>query len=189
MQFRFEVLDKIKDLKPEYICIVSNQGGIESGMVFEMNFIDKMRYIESSIREYTGIPTYSEYCATNSKESPMRKPNTGMLEKIFRTINSGLNFTKSGLKSIEKDECLMIGDASGKPGQFSNSDLNTSENFGIDYLDVEELSDFESSLFTAFSYAWQKYLNGKEVNVVQWVKENSKELLKAAKETLNSSKQ
>ena len=25
MQFRFEVLDKIKDLKPEYICIVSNQ--------------------------------------------------------------------------------------------------------------------------------------------------------------------
>ena len=141
MQFRFEVLDKIKDLKPEYICIVSNQGGIESEMVFEMNFIDKMRYIESSIREYTGIPTYSEYCATNSKESPMRKPNTGMLEKIFRTINSGLHFTKSGLKSIEKEECLMIGDASGKPGQFSNSDLKTAENFGIDYLDVEEFVD------------------------------------------------
>ena len=49
----------------------------------------------------------------------------------------------------------------GKPGQFSNSDLKTAENFGIDYLDVEEfvdiygkndseeLSDFESSLFTA----------------------------------------
>ena len=95
----------------------------------------------------------------------------------------------------------MIGDASGKPGQFSNSDLKTAECFSIDYLDVEEfvdiygkndseeLSDFESSLFTAFSYAWQKYLNGKEVNVVQWVKENSKELLKAAKETFNSSKQ
>ena len=68
----------------------------------------------------------------------MRKPNTGMLEKIFRTINSGLHFTKSGLKSIEKEECLMIGDASGKPGQFSNSDLKTAEHFGIDYLDVED---------------------------------------------------
>jgi DNA 3'-phosphatase len=138
MRLRFDVLDKIKDLKPEYICIVSNQGGIELEMVFEMHFIDKMRYIESSIREYTGIPVYSEYCATNSKESPMRKPNTGMLEKIFRTINSGLHFTKSGLKSIEKEECLMIGDASGKPGQFSSSDKDTAERFNIDYLDVED---------------------------------------------------
>ena len=33
---------------------------------------------------------------------------------------------------------LMIGDASGKPGQFSDSDKKTAENFGIDYLDVED---------------------------------------------------
>ena len=44
-----------------------------------------------------------------------------------------------------------------------------------------ELTDFESTLFTTFSYAWQSYLRGEEVNVVQWVKENSAELLEAAR--------
>lgn len=40
--------------------------------------------------------------------------------------------------SVEKSEMLMIGDASGKPGQFSDSDKKCAENFGIDYLDVED---------------------------------------------------
>jgi len=40
-----------------------------------------------------------------------------------------------------------------------------------------ELTDFESALFTAFSDAWQQYLGGKEVNVAQWAKEHSTELL------------
>ena len=38
------------------------------------------------------------------------------------------------IKSIS----LMIGDASGKEGQFSDSDKKTAENFGIDYMDVED---------------------------------------------------
>lgn len=33
----------------------------------------------------------------------------------------------------------MIGDASGKPNQFSDSDKRTAENFGIDYIDVDDL--------------------------------------------------
>lgn len=33
----------------------------------------------------------------------------------------------------------MIGDASGKEGQFSDSDKKTAENFGIDYIDVNDL--------------------------------------------------
>lgn len=37
-----------------------------------------------------------------------------------------------------KEKALMIGDASSKPGQFSDSDKKTAENFGIDYMDVEE---------------------------------------------------
>lgn len=31
-----------------------------------------------------------------------------------------------------------VGDASGKEGQFSDIDKKTAENFGIDYLDVED---------------------------------------------------
>ena len=40
--------------------------------------------------------------------------------------------------NFDKDDALMIGDASGKTGQFSDSDKKTAENFGIDYLDVED---------------------------------------------------
>ena len=39
---------------------------------------------------------------------------------------------------VSKEEMLMIGDASGKPGQFSDSDKKTAENFGIDYLDISD---------------------------------------------------
>ena len=37
-----------------------------------------------------------------------------------------------------KQKSLMIGDASGKEGQFSDSDKKTAENFGIDYMDVND---------------------------------------------------
>ena len=52
----------------------------------------------------------------------------------------------------------------------------------------DELSCFESALFTAFSDAWQSYLQGEQVNVKQWAKEHSKELLEAAKEELKEQK-
>lgn len=51
-----------------------------------------------------------------------------------------------------------------------------------------ELTGFESALFTAFSYAWQSYLRGEEVNVAQWAKENSAELLEAARFQLGKQK-
>ena len=37
-----------------------------------------------------------------------------------------------------KSVSLMIGDASGKECQFSDSDKKTAENFGIDYMDVDD---------------------------------------------------
>jgi hypothetical protein len=46
--------------------------------------------------------------------------------------NVGYNFNY--IKSVS----LMIGDASGKEGQFSDSDKKTAENFGIDYMDVDD---------------------------------------------------
>ena len=51
---------------------------------------------------------------------------TRCLKHLFRPDN------------LTKDDCLMIGDASGKEGQFSDSDKMTAENFGIDYLDAED---------------------------------------------------
>lgn len=68
------------------------------------------------------------YCASNDKNDPNRKPNTGMLEKLCYDHNLSYN----------KKEMIMIGDASGKPGDFSDSDKKCAENFDIDYIDVRD---------------------------------------------------
>ena len=131
MKFRYEVLDKIKEVKPEYLLIVSNQGGIESGFISQSDFSTKIECICRTIREYCHCPCYAMYCVTNDKSDSYRKPNTGMLEYLTeRYIGDDFDYIKS--------VSLMIGDASGKEGQFSDSDKKTAENFGIDYMDAEE---------------------------------------------------
>lgn len=135
MEFRFDVLDAIKYMKPDYILIVSNQGGIESGFVDLDNFQAKVEYIACAIQEYCECKAYCEYCTTNNKEDPYRKPNIGMLNHLTeKYIGDDFEYIKS--------VSLMIGDASGKEGQFSDSDKKTAENFGIDYMDVDDFISY-----------------------------------------------
>ena len=134
MRIRFDVLDAIKELEPICIFIVSNQGGIEKGFVNRRNFEFKMEYIIRSIKEYVGCCTEYSYCESNDKANHYRKPNTGMLESMLTRALKHLFRPEN----LQKDDCLMIGDASGKEGQFSDSDRKTAENFGIDYIDVED---------------------------------------------------
>lgn len=131
MKIRFDVLDAIKKLNPEYILIVSNQGGIELGLVNEGHFNLKLNYICKSIEEYCNCSCYCTYCVSNNESDQFRKPNVGMLEHLTE-LNVGDDF------DCIKPKSLMIGDASGKGGQFSDSDKKTAENFGIDYIDVED---------------------------------------------------
>ena len=136
MRLKFDVIDAIKKLNPEYILIVSNQGGIESGFVDRYDFKIKSEYITRAIREYCGCKSYSMYCETNDKTDIYRKPNTGMLDYLTELyVGDDFNYIKQ--------KSLMIGDASGKEGQFSDSDKKTAENFGIDYMDV---NDFVNAL-------------------------------------------
>ena len=128
MKLKFDVLDAIKKLNPELICIVTNQGGIEKGFVDRVNWVKKADYIVSCIEEYTTIGTMYEYCSTDNKHCQRRKPNVGILQHIMNLFSD----------KYDKFYCLMIGDASGKEGQFSDSDKKTAENFGIDYLDVAD---------------------------------------------------
>ena len=131
MKLRFDVLDSIKKLNPEYVLIVSNQGGIESGFVDTHDFNSKCEYITRAIREYCGCECYAMYCDSNNKSDPYRKPNTKMLETLLEDyVGDDFDFIKQ--------KSLMIGDASGKEGQFSDSDKKTAENFGIDYMDVDD---------------------------------------------------
>lgn len=134
MRIKFDVLDAIKKLNPKYILIVSNQGGIESGFVDAYDFSVKSEYIGRAIREYCGCQCYCEYCETNNKQDYYRKPNIGMLNLLTETyVGDDFDYIKS--------KSLMIGDASGKEGQFSDTDKKTAENFGIDYLDVDDFVD------------------------------------------------
>lgn len=131
MRIKLDVLDAIKKLNPEYILIVSNQGGIENGFVDAQKFSIKLFYIVELINEYCGCECYAMYCDTNNKSDPHRKPNTKMLETLLE------DYVGDDVEYI-KQKSLMIGDASGKEGQFSDSDKKTAENFGIDYMDVND---------------------------------------------------
>lgn len=136
MKLRFDVLDAIKKLNHKYILIVSNQGGIESGFVDEDNFRAKFGYVIGAIREYCNCTCCGMCCVSNDISNQYRKPNTGMLEdSLKRYIGCDFDYLKP--------KCLMIGDASGKEGQFSDSDKKTAENFGIDYMDVEDFVNID----------------------------------------------
>lgn len=126
-RIRKDVLDKINEIPRLFaIIIVTNQGGIPQ-YISKEEFELKLKTIQFFIKEYTNKNVVTRYCASLDKNDPRRKPNIGMLEE---TVGKFCDWMKGAI--------LMIGDASGKPGQFSDSDKKTAENFGIDYMDVED---------------------------------------------------
>lgn len=124
--WRIEVIEAIHEYAPTAIHIISNQGGIEKGFVNHQEFINKMLHITTVMKDDLGIPVTFDYCQYNDPNHSYRKPNPGMI----------INYLTS--KSVPARQCLMIGDASGRPGQFSDSDLRCAENAGISYLDVDD---------------------------------------------------
>lgn len=137
MKIKFDVWDVlkkfVKENETEFIGIISNQGGITNGFINESHFLNKLRYISDSLSEYVGISVYAEYCSEFVKDNWFRKPNPGMIEEILSRVKLYENDN-----NYNKSEMIMIGDASGKDGQFSDSDKKTAENFGIDYIDVND---------------------------------------------------
>ena len=144
MKIKFDVWDALKNFvkknNAEFVCIVTNQGGIESGYVNRIYWLHKFHYIQSALQEYfnhdndVNVQVYGEYCISNDKDDIDRKPNTGMLTHFILVLNSWHD-----LRNIPKSEIIMIGDASGKLNDFSDSDKKTAKNFEIDYLDVNEM--------------------------------------------------
>lgn len=128
-KIRKEILDKIVDAFPSlyYVEIVSNQGGIPD-FVDEQDFVAKMRAIECFVQAYLrnhstrNIFVNSAYCPS-TRDAGFRKPNIGML---------------SSYSAWDKSKLVMIGDASGREGDFSDSDKMCARNFGIDYIDVRD---------------------------------------------------
>lgn len=129
-KFKAYIKEAIQEYKPKYIFIISNQGGIEKGLVDEKGFIAKLKKIMSEMETWGDFIVRGVYCKSNDKNDEFRKPNIGMVDFFRHDYVGGLDFCNY--------EALMIGDASGKEGQFSNSDLQCAKNAGIRYVDVDD---------------------------------------------------
>lgn len=131
MVLDLEVMGKIGRMRPTAVFIVSNQGGIEKGFVNHRLFEQKFMYIIASLQDICGQHVFvaGRYCPTTKDDDPMRKPNTGMLVAMLE------EFQKLIQHSFTKEDCLMIGDM--------ETDRQTADNFGIDYMDVAEFRNAE----------------------------------------------
>ena len=144
MRIKMDVVNKALALMQEngvkVFAIVSNQGGVEAGFVSGADIEAKIEYVLRSVHDLAvkrgirGVLYEKRLCYSNDEQNPMRKPNTGMIDDILMkckdTVMRGMNFSQLNGCS------LMVGDASGLPGQFSDSDKVCAENAGIDYMDV-----------------------------------------------------
>lgn len=147
MRIKWDVWEALKNFikknNTEWVCIITNQGGIENGYVNKYRWLDKFDYIQSALQEYLNqdndvdVDVYGEYCISNDKDDIDRKPNTGMLKHFLSTIDGWDDY--NDINYIPKSEMIMIGDASGKENQFSDSDKKTAENFEIDYIDINDI--------------------------------------------------
>lgn len=128
------VLDKIIEKMPnlEMFFIVSNQGGLKT-ITDKWLFKSKIYAIENICRGYLSSKldylsfVDDLYCCSMDKNNSYRKPNTGMLEQLYNQY-----------RVESTNDCIMIGDASGKPGDFSDSDKRCASRFFIDYIDVRD---------------------------------------------------
>lgn len=127
-RIQLPVLDMIKEKMPnlDHFFIITNQGGIGK-FVSEYDFDAKILGITSFCVNYLRCVGDSVYCKSNNSDDPLRKPNVGMLE--YMCDNWSIQ---------NKQKMIMIGDASGKEGDFSDSDKKCAENFDIDYIDVRD---------------------------------------------------
>lgn len=138
MRIKMDVVNKALDLMQEngvkVFAIVSNQGGVEAGFVSGADIEAKIEHDLAVKRGIRGVLYEKRLCYSNDEQDPMRKPNTGMIDDILMkckdTVMRGMNFSQ--LKGCS----LMVGDASGLPGQFSDSDKVCAEKAGVEYMDV-----------------------------------------------------
>lgn len=135
MKLRLDVLYKIRQVFPKLRClfIVTNQGGIENGFIDRDDFAAKFSYVRAAAKEFLGVRVGGNWCESCDDTCWKRKPNVGMLSLGMISVNKLFG------KEFDRNQVAMIGDASGKPYQFSDSDKRTAENFGIDYIDVDDL--------------------------------------------------
>lgn len=120
------------------LCIISNEEGVEAGMVTRDNVMARLTKIKNAIADYF-LDKYSynlkiDFAAsfTNDPTDFMRKPNPGLGYKLAIANNLILS------------QCIMIGDSSGREDDSSDIDEGFASNCVMNYFDVENFVMFYS---------------------------------------------
>lgn len=99
-----DAIDLIASLRPQYVCIVSNQEGIEKGTVNKRDLEFQMEYFLRSTREILhkehNINPIIEYSYCPFVNSYFKLPGTGMIERFLRRYTT--NITPSMITYIGK---------------------------------------------------------------------------------------
>lgn len=143
MKIKQDVVNRALDLMEQngvkYFGIISNQYDVGVGFVSDEDIDAKINYVLRCVHDLAvkrGIRgvVYGHYeCFSIDEHDPMMKPNPGMVYKALgacRLMMDGITY-----EDITK-MTLMVGNASGMPGQFSDSDKVCAEKAGVDYMDV-----------------------------------------------------
>lgn len=143
MKIKQDVVNRALDLMEQngvkYFGVISNQCDVGVGFVSDEDIDAKINYVLRCVHDLAvkrGIigVVYGHYeCFSIDEHDPMMKPNPGMVYKALgacRLMMDGITY-----EDITK-MTLMVGNASGMPGQFSDSDKVCAEKAGVDYMDV-----------------------------------------------------
>lgn len=154
-RFKKYIKEAVQEYNPSVILIVTNQGGIEKGFVDEHKFFNKLCNIRDEMQTWGSYKVAFRYCTSNNPECVDRKPNTGMIDAFRHDFIGGYDFANY--------QALMIGDASGLEGQFSDTDLQCARNAGIRYTDV---SRFIEAMVPCLAVCKDNHLNCEAGNPV-----------------------
>lgn len=131
-----DIIELIKEAKKlsMHLVIVTNQGGIATGNTKEAEFLEKLLNICAEVERLTGYKFGKNfryyYSPSMNRNNYYRKPNPGMAYQAALDME------------ILLPGSVMVGDASGKPNDFSASDLNFAINANIgQYYDVNSIPD------------------------------------------------
>lgn len=146
IEFKMSTLVKIRDMvemgKLEHFGIITNQGGVESGYVAMNDIMSKVEFCAHAVNDFCKGKLKSlinEVSFTNDPEYVFRKPNEGMAISYWRDL-----YKVAGIgEKYARENSVYVGDASGLPGDFSDSDKKFAENAGIDYMDVKDFVKFD----------------------------------------------
>lgn len=153
MKIKQDVVNRALDLMEQngvkYFGIISNQCDVGVGFVSDEDIDAKINYVLRCVHDLAvkrGIRdvVYGHYeCFSIDEHDPMMKPNPGMVYKALGACR--LMMDSVTYEDIMK-MTLMVGNASGLPEQFSDSDKVCAYNAGIDYMDITTFLDKDLDL-------------------------------------------